>query len=164
MFSTKSGFSQVWSRLTLFAILLGACVPAGGCAMFSDENAPNIANLFIYAGEKKYVELNDAQRAAVDTLREEFPDHNQFPTVKLINWASAENPELFPGGGEENRRDYARGLAAARADVSANTFTVLTQGKISSQTSVGAPSEDFGYMATVYDARRNEVLNGHGAY
>ncbi|MDO8878110.1 MAG: hypothetical protein Q8M24_00020 [Pseudolabrys sp.] len=113
-----------------------------------------------------YREMNDQQRAAVDGLRQEFPDASIYPNSQMEIWAKSLRPDLWPNTSlspADNQRVLGE-LALAREQNTQASMVASSQSKISSQTTLNAPSQDAGANPTVFDSRRSEAANGHPAY
>lgn len=148
----RKSFPGLAVPFVLVALALGACT-------ITPETIDAVAGM-------NYRGMNDQQRAAVDGLRQEFPDASVYPNSQMEIWAKSLRPDLWPNNSlspADNQRVLGE-LALAREQNSQASMLASVQAKISSQATLNAPSQDAGANPTVFDSRRSETANGHPAY
>jgi hypothetical protein len=153
----RSGRTRILATPLLLAVLT-----LGGCGTGLEYDAESGGRQIFLQGEEKYAKLTDAQRDAFNTVRQEFSDPIQHPTLFLIGYAQALYPELW--GIKTPDAGNLKLIADARQKKITAAITAASQTAISSQMTLNAPSQDANANPTTLESRRSEAANGHPAY
>lgn len=149
-------------------VALVACFAIGALVTGCAEDSAALREAYIRTlvkFEQDYLAMTPPQQAAVDELRQEFPDYNQYNSGLIINIAKATRPDVFgtPFNARQTK-DFEDRLAKMRQDEQAKAVVALTQSKISSQATLNPVQADSAGDPTALDQRRNELSNGHPQY